>query len=143
MIILDTNVVSEAWRPVPDATALEWLRAQPVASLFLCAPVLAELRYGVERMPTGRRKDNLMTAIDSIETKGYRDRILPFDTSAAAEFGRLAVKRERIGRRMEPMDAVIAAIVAAHHATLATRDTQDFADLGFDVINPFSANTGR
>jgi predicted nucleic acid-binding protein len=138
MILLDTNVVSEALRPVPDARVIDWFRSQLVTSLFLCAPVLAELRYGVERLPTGRRRDVLKVAIDRIETVGYRDRILPFDTAAAAEFGRLAVKRERHGRRMEPIDVAIAAIAVVHGATLATRDIKDFADLGFDVIDPFN-----
>jgi hypothetical protein len=137
MIVLDTNVISEAWRPNPDATVLGWLGAQATSTLFLCTPVLAELRYGIERLGPGRRKDRLAASVDRLETEGYRDRILPLDTAAAAEFGRIAVRRERVGRRIEPMDALIAAITLTHGAVLATRDMQDFADLGFDVINPF------
>jgi predicted nucleic acid-binding protein len=138
MIVLDTNVISEAWRPKPDITVLDWLGAQATPTLFLCTPVLAELRYGIERLARGRRKDRLMASVDRLETEGYRDRILPLDAAAAAEFGRIAVRRQRIGRRIESMDALIAAITLAHGAVLATRDTEDFADLGFDVINPFN-----
>src|SRR5262245_57621208 len=108
MIILDTNVISEPWRPVPDETLLRWFRSQRNDSLFLCAPVLAELRFGLERLPAGRRKDRIRAAIDRIEAEAYRDRILPFDSAAAKEFGRLAVKREQVGRRMQTMDATIA-----------------------------------
>jgi predicted nucleic acid-binding protein len=139
MIILDTNVVSEAWRPTPNAAAWEWLRSQSRASLYLCTPVLAELRHGVERMAMGRRKDFLKTAIDQFEAEGYRGRILPLDATAAGEFGRLMVKRA--GRRMETMDGMIAAIAASHQAALATRDVRDFADLGIEVINPFEATS--
>jgi predicted nucleic acid-binding protein len=139
MIILDTNVVSEPWRPQPDAAVLNWLESQPVDTLYLCAPVLAELRYGFERLEAGRRKDRLRNAVEQLEIKGYRGRILPFDTVAAAEFGRLAVIREKLGRRIEPMDAMIAAVVLAHHAALATRDVAAFAGLGFEVINLFQS----
>jgi len=137
MIILDTNVVSEAWRPEPAAAVLGWLRLQPPGSLFLCTPVLAELRYGVEHLPSGRRRDRLKVAVDRAEVEGYSDRVLPFDSAAAAEFGRLTVKRERLGRRIDTMDGLIAAVALTHAAALATRDVEDFADLGLDIINPF------
>jgi hypothetical protein len=137
MIVLDTNVISEVWRPNPNAVVLDWLEAQPTASLYLCTPVLAELRFGIERLQPSRRKDRLAAAVDRLEAEGYRDRILPLDSTAAAEFGRIAARRERIGRRMEPMDALIAAITLTNRAALATRDAEDFANLGFDVINPF------
>jgi predicted nucleic acid-binding protein len=139
MIVLDTNVVSEAWRPTPSTTVLNWLESQPVVSLYLCTPVLAELRYGFERLEASRRKDRLRAAIEKIESEAYRDRILPFDSAAATEFGRLAAMRERSGRRIEPMDALIAAIALAHRAALATRDVEGFAGLGLEIIDPFNA----
>jgi toxin FitB len=137
MIVLDTNIVSEVWRPKPHTPVLEWLSSQLASSLYLCTPVLAELRHGVERLANGRRKNNLKHAIDQLENEGYRDRILPFDTAAAAEFGRVMAQRERAGRRMRTMDALIAAIIVAHGASLASRDTGDFSDLGIELINPF------
>ena len=139
MIILDTNIVSEVWRPAPDSAVADWVRSRPAGSIYLCTPVLAELRYGVERLAPGRRKDALKATIDHYETEVYRDRILPLDTAAATEFGRLMVTRERAGRRMSTMDGLIAAIAVVHGAALATRDIRDFVDLGLRVINPFDA----
>jgi predicted nucleic acid-binding protein len=141
MILLDTNIVSEAWRPRPSEAVIAWVDAQPVLSLYLCTPVLAELRYGVERMPDNPRKVRLQGHIDTLETEGYRDRILPFDQSAALEFGRITAVRERMGRRMEPLDAFIAAIALSQKATLATRDVGDFAEIGLDLVNPFDVTT--
>jgi predicted nucleic acid-binding protein len=140
LILLDTNVVSELWRPRPDPAVMGWLDRQPSASVYLCTPVLAELRFGAARLPTGLRKNVLNASIDLLESHGYRDRILPFDLPSAATFGQLAAKRERIGRRIEPMDGMIAAIAVSHRATLATRDIGDFAELGLDLINPFDAS---
>jgi toxin FitB len=137
MIIVDTNVVSEAMRPQPDRTVIAWLDAQTWDSLYLCAPVLAELHYGIQHLPSGRRKQLLTGAFEQIENELYRGRILPFDQVSASNYGRLAVKRERLGKRMEQMDAIIAAIALTHGAAIATRDTEDFAGLGLEVINPF------
>jgi toxin FitB len=137
MILLDTNVVSENLRPRPASAVLAWIDAQPAVSLYICTPVLAELRFGVERLEPGRRQTKLQAAIERIENSIFGGRILPFDAAAAAEYGRLVARRERIGRRIELMDALIAAIALTQGADLATRDVGDFANLGIKLINPF------
>ncbi len=137
MILVDTNILSEAMRPQPDRAVESWLDAQPWDSLYVCTPVLAELRYGVERLSAGRRKRFLTEIVDRIENEFYRGRILSFDPVAAAHYGRLMAKREQQGRRLEQMDGLIAAIALTHGAIVATRDARDFADLGFEVVNPF------
>lgn len=139
MILLDTNVLSELYRPLPHVGALQWMNAQPRETLFLCTPVLAEMRFGVELLASGQRKTRFQDAIDHFEDDLYRDRILVFDAAAASEYGRLAARRQAVGRRMGQLDAMIAAIAIVHGARLATRDESDFADLGLDLINPFEA----
>jgi toxin FitB len=137
MILLDTNIVSEGWRPNPNARALAWLNAQPANVVYLCTPVLAELRLGHELLAPGLRRDRLYAWINRMESEVYRGQILGFDIPATHEFGRVVAFRQRSGRRIEPMDAMIAAIALTHGAKLATRDVRDFADLGLDLINPF------
>ena len=137
MILVDTNIVSEAMKLHPDQTVTAWMNAQDWDSLYLCTPVLAELHYGIDRLVRGRRKHLLAAGLDRVENELYHGRILSFDQAAASNYGRLTVERERLGRRMEQMDALIAAIALTHGATIATRDLGDFADLGLDVINPF------
>jgi hypothetical protein len=139
MILLDTSVVSEGWKPKPNPQVVAWLNAQPADSVYVCIPVFAELRFGVELLDPGPRKDRLQAWVDRLETEVYQGQILTLDLLAAHEFGRLAARLQKSGRRMDPMDAMIAAIALAHGMTLATRDTQDFADLGLDLINPFEA----
>jgi toxin FitB len=137
MILLDTNVVSENFRPRPSPVVVAWIDAQPANELYLCTPVLAELHFGVERLEPGRRRTSLQDFVDRIENSYFRGRILPLDVAASAAYGRLVATRERMGRRIEQMDALIAAIALSQHATLATRDTGHFSDLGLDLINPF------
>jgi predicted nucleic acid-binding protein len=139
MILVDTNIVSEAMKLQPDRAVRAWMNAQAWNSLYLCTPVLAELRYGVERLPRGRRKGLLAAGLDQVENELYRGRILSFDPVAAGHYGRLMVKREQRGRRLQQMDGLIAAIALTHGAIVATRDAGDFAGLGFEVINPFDS----
>jgi hypothetical protein len=92
-------------------------------------------------LANGQRKNVLQAAIDRIENDYFRGRILVLDVSAAAEYGRLAARRQRIGRPIQQMDGLIAAIASIHRMTIATRDTKDFADLGLELINPFGLST--
>ncbi len=141
MILLDTNIVSEPYRPRPDPNVRAWIDAQPASTLFICTPVLAELRFGYERLDQGARKNRVRAYVEHVENNLYRDRILSFDSAAAARYAQIAAIRERVGRRMEQMDALIAAIALAHGASVATRDVDDFANLGLEVLNPFESST--
>jgi predicted nucleic acid-binding protein len=137
MIIIDTNVISESMRPRPNQGVIAWFNAQPWDSLYLCTPVLAELRYGAERLPRSRRKDVLSAAIDRIEKELYEGRVLSFDQASAANYAHVVTLCERQGRRIQQMDVLIAAIALTHHASIATRDIAGFADLGLELVDPF------
>ena len=137
MILLDTNIVSDTYQPYPNLSVRNWLAAQRPVDLFICAPVLAELRYGAERLPDGGRRRRLEDWISKLEKDGFLDRILSFDQGAAMEFGKIFHRRKIAGRPMGVMDALIAAIARANGAAVATRDVDDFSNLDFEVVNPF------
>lgn len=137
MILLDTSVVSEVYKLQPNQSVLAWLDAQPRELLYLSTPVLAEMHFGVGLLVASARKERLRTSIEQLENDIYRDRILVFDVKAAAEYGRIAASRQKTGRRLGHLDGLIAAIAIANGATLATRDTRDFSELGLDLVNPF------
>lgn len=136
MIVVDTNVLSEPLRPNPDRRVLEWLSAHS-ADIAITAITAAELRYGALRLPAGRRRDDLVTAVDTlIETAA--DRTLPFDADAADVAGNLRARREASGRAVSAEDAMVAAICLAGGHGLATRNTRDFADTGVTLHDPWS-----
>lgn len=137
MILLDTNIVSESSRIRPHPSVRAWLSAQRQTDLFICTPVLAELSYGVERLPAGPRRSFLEQWLVRVENEGFPNRILTFDRRAAHEFGKVLHLRTGRGRPIKTMDAVIAAIAKAEGAMVATRDVSDFADLGLEIANPF------
>lgn len=138
MIILDTNVVSELMRPEPDAQVRQWVDGRRPDELGTTAITVAEIRHGIERLPDGRRKESLLSsATDLFATFG--NLIEPFDTAAAAWFGRIMVRRASLGLPIAGFDAQIAAICRARSASLATRNVKDFRETGVDVLDPWSA----
>ena len=138
MILLDTNVVSEAIKPEPYPSVLAWLDAQAGETLFLSSITVAELLFGIGVLPDGRRKATLAARIDSLLNQ-FAGRILPFDTAAARSYADLAVKARRTGRGFPTPDGYIAAIAATHGFAVASRDTSAFKAAGLTVIDPWTS----
>lgn len=137
MILLDTNVVSEAMRPTPAPAVRAWLNGQDAETLFLSSVTLAELLFGIRALPLGRRQTLLADTLDGLLTL-FRDRVLPFDIEAARHYADLAVAARRSGRGFPTPDGYIAAIAAAHGFTVATRDVGPFEAAGVPVIDPWA-----
>jgi len=138
MIVLDTNVVSEAMKPEPDPAVRNWLDEQAAETLYLSSITIAELMFGIGALPKGKRKDKLTAALDGVLAL-FGTRILPFDTSAARRYADLAVKARAAGKGFPTPDGYIAAITAAQGFAVASRDTSAFAAAGLTVIDPWTA----
>ena len=136
MIIVDTNVISELMRPTPEPDVVLWLAEQDAGELQVTAITLAEIAYGVERLPVGRRKATVRDTAREAMT-AFRGRVIPFDEAAVPHYARIVSEREQSGRPMDAFDGQIAAICAAHDARLATRNTKDFDGTGITVLNPW------
>ena len=136
MIVLDTNVLSEAMKPTPDPAVARWMVRERGRGLFTTAVSEAEIIYGITILPDGRRKRELETAAQGIFGL-FAGRIFPFDSAAAREFAQIVADRRRAGRPIEDFDAQIAAITRSRGMTLATRDMQDFAGTGLQLIDPW------
>lgn len=137
MIVLDTNVTSELLRPEPAQSVVAWVLASGPA-LATTSITLAEIRYGIERLPDGRRKGQLVAATEEIfET--FADQVLPFDRRAAVEYATVVSSRERAASPIDGFDAQIAAICRVHGATLATRNIKDFQGIGLELLDPWES----
>jgi len=137
MILLDTNVISELMKAMPDASVEAWVDSQPSAALFLTTITEAELRYGVALLPKGRRRDRIEDALATMLADDFAERILPFDSPAAIAYATVAARRRQAGRPMTQFDAQIAAIARSRGAALATRNTADFEGCGVEIFNPW------
>jgi predicted nucleic acid-binding protein len=138
MIVLDTNVISEAMKPEPNPAVRAWLNDQAAETLYLSSVTLAELLFGIAALPAGKRKDMLAQAIDGLMGL-FRDRVLPFDADAARHYAELAVAARSAGRGFPTPDGYIAAIAASRGFIVASRDTAPYEAAGVVVINPWQA----
>lgn len=137
MIVLDTNVISEVFRPAPEPRVVEWL-ASLTGDVAITSITLAELLAGVRRLPDGRRKAELARRIESaVEPYRGSRAVLPFDDRAADRYADVLVTREAVGAPISTADAQIAAICLANEATCATRNVKDFANTGVDLVDPW------
>ena len=137
MIIVDTNVISELMRPVPDDTVLQWMNAQRKLDIGTTAITVAEILYGIEAVAEGRRKAQLMEAAALLFDSEFRGRILAFDQMAAVEYAAIVIQCRRVGTPISMAYAQIAAICRRAGAPLATRNIRDFAQTGITLINPW------
>lgn len=138
MIILDTNVISEAISSYPNQTVLEWLASQDPEQLCTTAITAAELRAGAPVLPAGRRRDALTEAINSMLAVDLDGRILPFSEPASKAFAEITARRRRLGLGWSAMDMLIAAIALVDSAGVATRDLGGFDATGVDLIDPWN-----
>ena len=136
MIVLDTNVVSEAMKPDPHPAVRAWLNGQATETLYLSTVTVAELLFGIGALPVGKRKDLLAQTLDGL-MRLFRDRVLPFDMDAARCFADLAVTAKTAGRGFPTPDGYIAAIASSRGFMVASRDTEPFKAANIRVINPW------
>jgi predicted nucleic acid-binding protein len=140
VIIVDTNVLSEILKPLPFNRVLHWLAEQDPTAVFTTVATQAEILYGIEVLPPGKRRVRLSQAVEEMFAIDFDSRILPFDEAAAREFAKFVAARETAGRPTSQFDAMIAAIARSCQAgAIATRNTADFELCGLELINPWTA----
>ncbi|MCL2830455.1 MAG: type II toxin-antitoxin system VapC family toxin [Betaproteobacteria bacterium] len=137
MIVLDTNVISELLKPVPEANVVTWIAAQPGTDLFTTTVTRGELLFGLYRMPEGQRRAILLQGLNRIFESRLPGRVLPYDETAADAYAQVAALRRSQGRPVSQSDAMIAGIVRSRGATLATRNVRDFQGCGIKVLDPW------
>jgi toxin FitB len=137
--LLDTVVVSEWVKPRPDPGVVAWLDEADEDRTFISVATLAELRYGVERLPPGRRRTRLSVWLETELPLRFENRVLGVDQKTAEVWGRIIARGEAEGRPIGAMDALIAATAELHDLTLVTRNVKDFETVLHNVHNPWQA----
>ena len=139
MVILDTNVLSELMQQRANPLVRQWLDRQAELSVWTTSITIFEIRYGMELLPRSRRRASLESEFERLIEDDIQGRIVPFDAQAATVAAGLMAQRQRTGRSGDLRDAMIACIVIASHATLATRNMRHFDDLSVPVVDPWAA----
>ena len=137
MIVVDTNVISEIFRPKPDPRVISWIESVSVEA-YVTTITIAELLAGAARLPRGSRKNTLNSGIRAVvDSHRSSQAVLSFDVVAAEQYAVILAAREAAGSPISTADAQIAAICRAHNALCATRNVKDFAHTGVKVVNPW------
>ncbi len=137
MILLDTNVISEAMRPVPEPSVMAWLNSQAAGELWTSTIVVAEVYSGLELMPAGKRQRQLLEKAELMFDRFFGARILAFDLLVARAYGAVLKARHAKALPIDEMDALLAATALANGSVLATRNTSHFQSCGIRVLNPW------
>jgi predicted nucleic acid-binding protein len=138
MIVLDTNVLSALMYQSPDKKVVAWLDRQSRTSVWTTSVTVLEVRFGLQILPNGKRRSSLIQAFEAVLDR-IGQRIASFDANAAQQAGDLMALRHKKGRPVDLRDTMIAGIVLAQHATLATRNTSHFEDTLIPLVNPWAA----
>jgi predicted nucleic acid-binding protein len=135
--ILDTNVLSALMRTRPDVAVVRWLDRQPADSIWITSVTVFEARFGLALLPEGKRRLGLERAFERVVEDDLANRVLYFDSVAAAAAAQLAAERQRVGRVVDLRDTLIAGIAQARRATIATRNTKHFEGLDVPIVDPW------
>jgi predicted nucleic acid-binding protein len=138
--LLDTNVVSEATKPRPNPDVMRWLRDTDEDSVWISVVTFAELRQGLDAMPSGERRHLLDRWLDFDLPARFEGRIIGIGISVALTWGSLRARSTRRGRGLEGMDGFLAAIALVRGMTLVTRNVRDFQETGIETFNPWSVS---
>jgi toxin FitB len=138
MIVLDTNVFSALMQVAPDASVVAWLNRQPRTSVWITSVTVFEIRFGLQIMASGKRRTALLQSFESLLER-IEHRVASFDDAAADHAADLMASRQNAGRPGDLRDTMIAGIVVARQAAIATRNITHFADISATVLNPWKA----
>lgn len=138
--LLDTNVLSEWLKLRPSPHVISWLKEVDEDRVFISAVTLAEVRYGIERLPASKRRNDLEQWLVNDMRLRFERRILPVDPDVADEWGRIVARAEAQGRSISSMDAFVAATAAVHELTVVTRNIRHFRFVVQNILDPWNAS---
>ncbi len=135
--LVDTNVLSEPMRPKPDGNVVAWLENHE-SDLFVFAVSIGEIRFGIARLPKGKRKQCFEKWFEEL-CRIFQDKVLAYDAAVATRWGDIQARQEASGRAIPIADGMIAATADHYGMKVATGNARDFESCGVEVVNPFEA----
>jgi len=135
--LLDTNVISELIARSPNQSVVDWIDSLDPEAVFLSVITVGELRKGIEKLASSRRKDELTQWLESVLLLRFAEKWVDITIDVMLVWGELTGRLEREGRPIAAMDSLLAASVLEGNYTLVTRNEQDFQHTGVALVNPW------
>jgi predicted nucleic acid-binding protein len=136
--LLDTNILSELRRPKPEPKVVAFVEAQPLEQLYVSVVTLAEIRFGIERVPDATRRAELNDWLALKVRPMFEQRTLPVTEDVMFKWRLLVEEGRKIGHTFSQPDLIIAATALLHGLTVASRDTAGYANTRASVFNPWT-----
>lgn len=137
--LLDASVISEWKKRPPDSKVMRWFASVDEESLWLSVVTLAELRFGIARLPGGRRKEALLNWLHNDIAARFYGRIVAVELRVADAWGATTAKSWSLGNPLPVLDAYLAATASVYEMTIVTRNIRHFQNLGIPLLNPWEA----
>lgn len=138
--LLDTCVISELVRPVPDAGVVQWIEKHDEFDLYLSVITLGEIQKGISRLSSGKKKSRLTAWLKEELEVRFSDRIIPVTADISIKWGAMPGLAENNGQPLSVVDALIAATASVHNLILVTRNISDFCGCSIDIVDPWSVD---
>ena len=136
--LLDTCVISELVRPVPDNRVVRWIESQNEFDLYLSVLTLGEIQKGISKLSHGKKKSTLTAWLkDELEVR-FAERVLPVNDAIALMWGNMLGTSEKNGQPLSVIDALIASTATVHNLVVVTRNISDFSGCSIDILDPWS-----
>ena len=135
--LLDTCLISELVKPTPNKKVIKWLNDIPSTALFLSAITIGEIRKGLTKLPSSKKKETLTVWLNTL-LRDYKERIFSIDLIVAENWGVIQGNAEKAGMPMSSIDSLIAATAHTHNLTLVTRNEDDFVPSQISILNPWN-----
>jgi predicted nucleic acid-binding protein len=135
--LLDTNILSEAIKPRPEAKVLQFIASQQLDRLFVSVVTFAEIRYGIERAPIAARRAELHDWLANRVRPMFADRVLPISEDVMLKWRLLLEEGRTAGHTFPQPDLIIAATALFYGLTVVTRDSRDFIRTRAALFNPW------
>ena len=139
MIILDTNVLSELMKKAPDMEVVKWADGLAYESFWITSITVMEIQYGINLLPTGKRKASLQQNFEDVLSKSFYNRIADFDSEAGKKAAMIGAKFKSVGKNVNLYDIQIVGTALMRGGVVATRNEKDFRDCGVEIINPWKS----
>jgi predicted nucleic acid-binding protein len=136
--MLDTNVVSAMMSPIFNPAIHAFTAGHAITEFYLPGLAIAEIRFGIARLPAGKRQAEIRQNFEALLQRGFGRRIVDFTAACADGYATARTMRQKTGRPVSTEDALIGGMALAYGATLATRNTADFDGFGLTLIDPWA-----
>jgi predicted nucleic acid-binding protein len=132
--LLDTDVVSQYTKLPPNSRVDAWVQRTDDSDLHISFVTYAELWYGVNLLPAGKRRTEFENWIEDDLYMQFFNRVVGFSLDVARRYGSIMARAKKNGHNPNAMDVLIAATAAANGMAVATLNRRDFEKLGVELV---------